>query len=455
MRKFEKQAITVHSTGTSGRRLSRPAANFVLALGSLLLMQTGFAQDEEAVDLEAVTAAEAATPRFEVPPDPKRPYLDAIDRIEEEQGPYATNLSDLYLGLGEEFLKEGDYENARDAYHRGVMVVRVNSGPNSPEQTNLLYLIANIEVIMEEPKQAEKILENIRFVNTQYYGEGHPELLPVYERMYQWYQTTVPLDVDESSYKEYVQRIGLVEDMLEITENAYGAGSAETAIAYRRLAEAHFQAMRFAMAEEEWIEPRIIVSSDVPYQVTAGFEDRSMREHYIEGRDAFRRYNQLIQGDPTKTALDYAEGLADLADWSLLFDKYRAARRLYEQAYQVLAQSEEYAGLAESYLGQPKPMEFTGLQPPLVDGVQLGPHATSLDVSMTVTRIGDVRYVEFLNPPETMSEDDLTRIKRELQDTPFRPSLKQGKAVTTEGFIWQHVIRIEPDEEARPEERTS
>jgi hypothetical protein len=63
--------------------------------------------------------------------------------------------------------------------------------------------------------------------------------------------------------------------------------------------------------------------------------------------------------------------------------------------------------------------------------------------------------VEILNPPEDLSKDELDDIKKELQDMPFRPSLKEGKAVTTEGFIWQHVFRPEPQDEARPEERTS
>ncbi|MDX1556697.1 MAG: hypothetical protein R3212_11770, partial [Xanthomonadales bacterium] len=270
--KYAKRATIAHAAVSPGRRLSRPAACVGLALAMLLAGQGGFAQEPDSVDLEETLAAEEETPKFIVPPDPKRPYLDAIDRMEEELGPYAENLSDLYLGLGEEYLKEGDYDNARDAYHRGVMTVRVNSGPNSPEQTNLLYLIANIEVIMDEPSQARKILDNIRFINTQYYGEDHPELLPVYERMYQWYHTTLPLDVNESSYRDYVEMISLTEDMLAATENAYGVGQPETAMAHRRVAEAHFEAMRFAMAEEEWIEPRIIVSSDVPYQVTPGFE---------------------------------------------------------------------------------------------------------------------------------------------------------------------------------------
>jgi len=333
------QSITKRFAALTGMYTLQPVAAFVL----LMTITPAFGQEnpeippewlfsDETVDL-AETDDDA--PKFVVPPDPKLPYLDAIDRLEEDYGPYATELSDLYMGLGEVFMKEGEFEDARDAYHRGVMVVRVNSGPNSPEQTNLLYLIANIETLLDEPKQADKIIENIRFVNEQYYGEHHPELFPVYERVYDWYATARPLDVDESDYRDYLQVIDISQDMVDIHVFSNGLTLAEAAISYRRLAEAHFEAMRFAMAEDDWIDPRIIVSSDVPYRVTPGFDDLSMREHYKEGRDAFRQYLELVKTDPAKTPLDYAEALADLADWSLHFEKYRAARTLYEQAYNL------------------------------------------------------------------------------------------------------------------------
>ncbi len=398
---------------------------------------------------------EDGNPTFVVPEDPKTPYLDAIDRLEEDYGPYATELSDLYMGLGEVFMKDGEFEEARDAYHRGVMVVRVNAGPNSPEQTNLLYLIANIETLLDEPKQADKIIGNIRFINEQYYGEGSAELFPVYDRIYEWYNTARPLDIKESEYKDYLQLIDVCEAMVDIHVKTNGLTIPEAAIAYRRLAESHFEAMRFAIAEDEWVDPRIVVGSDVPYRITPGFDDLSMREHYKEGRDAFRTYLELVKSDETKTPLDHAEALADLADWSLFFEKYRAARLLYEEAYQVLAGSPEYAGLVDEYLGRPRPMEFTDVIDGLAEEIPAVEGTTSVDISMTVTRIGDVRYVEILNPPAGLTDDDLTEIRRSVQDTPFRPGLKGGKAVTTEGFIWQHVIQLDPEEEPGAEERTS
>ena len=64
----------------------------------------------------------------------------------------------------------------------------------------------------------------------------------------------------------------------------------------------------------------------------------------------------------------------------------------------------------------------------------------SLDISMTVTNSGVVRYVEVLNAPEDMSKDDLELIKRRVRGIMFRPAVKEGEVVTTEDFIWQYAI---------------
>ena len=457
IRKYSR-AKTVLATATNGLLCLQLMAGFTLLGFSVLLSAQETAEDQlelEYVDEVVDLAEDDDTPKFVVPPDPTLPYLDAIDRFEEDFGPYATELSDLYLGLGEVYMKDGEYEQARDAYHRGVLVVRVNAGPNSPEQTNLLYLIANIETLLDEPKQADKIIDNVRFINEQYYGEHSPELYPVFERMYDWYHTARPLDVDESKYKDYLEVIDVAEAMVDIQEHTNGLTASQAARAYRRMAESHFEAMRFAVVEDDWIDPRIIVSSDVPYSITPGHEDLSMREHYKKGREAFRTHLDLIKADPSKTPLDHAEALADMGDWSLYFEKFRAARKLYEEAYLVLLASSEYAELADEYLGRPRPMEFTDIIADSIDGAPLEEGSVSLDISMTVTRIGNVRYVQILNPPEILSDDDIGEIRRTVQDTPFRPSLKGGKTVTTEEFIWQHTIQLDSEEESNDEERTS
>lgn len=374
-------------------------------------------------------------------------YFDAIDRIESEHGPYATELSDLYLGLGQSLMDSGDFEQARDAFQRSVMVLRVNSGPNSPEQTNHLYLIANIETLLGESEAAEDVIENIHFINSNYYGENYAELMPALERIYQWLVLTRPPGSDIADHGDYRRFVRLAEEMAELAETTNGPSHPDTAAAYRRLGEALFQLVWFLGKEQE---NSYVAFSSEAMELPAGMVvPPSGEKRYEAGRRAFNKYLDAIRQDESSTPLDYPKALLDLGDWYLAIGKSRIAARHYEEAYQTLVQMEEYAERAKHYLGAPQPVHFADMQPHFLAGRASELEDMRLDVTMTVTSLGEARYVEVLEPPEVLSEEEVSRIERHVRETPFRPAIRDGRAVTLRDFIWQYVIEL-PDDGQSP-----
>jgi tetratricopeptide (TPR) repeat protein len=418
-----KQAMTTSATPFYALRQRQPMLGLGCLLAGLLLLDPALGQEEGTV--------------YVPPREPVNEYLDAIDHMEAEYGPYATELSDLYLGLGQTLMSSGDYEQARDAFHRGIMVVRVNSGPNSMEQTNHLYLIANIEILLGNLDAADDVLHNIYFANSEYYGENNPEVLPVLERIYQWYLVARPPGSEGVDYIDYKRTIGLTEQMAQINEATKGIEHPDTAQAYRRLGESQFQTYRYLTPSEE-LEADMFLWNEIPH--TRGGLPERPKQHYTAGRKAYDKYVESVLANESSTPLERAGALADLGDWCLVFEKFNTARNLYEQAYQVLAQSEEYAVLADSFMGQPKPVYFFKPTPDLLEDAPMELLEASLDISMTVTRVGRLRYVEVLNAPEGTSEDDLLKIKKLVLETPFRPAMKEGEVVTIKDFIWRYAI---------------
>ncbi|HKX56312.1 MAG TPA: tetratricopeptide repeat protein, partial [Xanthomonadales bacterium] len=347
----------------------------------------------ESGDSPAAEDAPGYVPRRTLAQD----YLDAIDRVEGEFGPYASELSDLYLGLGQTYLDNGEYEQARDAFHRGVMAVRVNSGPNSPEQTNHLYLIANIERVLGEQQVADQVLHNIYFINSEYYGEDSLEMLPVLERIYTWYQLTWPTGNEKPKYDHYARMRDLTERMVEINEANYGENNIETARAYRRLGDAEFQIVRH-LTSRYWM----VAFTSGTLEAWGG-GDITVTEHYDKARKAYRKSINALKADPSVTPPELAEALANQADWYLIFGYTGKARNLYAEAWQVLATDMEYSQLAESFLGQPRPMHFVVPAPAFLGDFPPELGELSVNVSMTVTTFGEVRYVEVENPPEVLS----------------------------------------------------
>jgi tetratricopeptide (TPR) repeat protein len=422
-----KQAMIAPTTPLLGLRQRQPLLGLGCILAGLFFLNPALGQEEGVGYIS--------------PREPAHEYLDALDRIEAEHGPYATELSDLYLGLGQTLMDSQEYEKARDAFHRGVMVVRVNSGPNSPEQTNHLYLLAYLETLLGDSNTADEVLQNIHFINSSYYGEDNPEMLPVLERMYQWYLVMRPLGTEVSEFEDYERAIKLTEEMVQVSESAKGKNHPDTALAYRRAGEAQFQMVRhmtglgMTMTRERYV---LLASGNIhPWSVGS----EPVHKYFRAGSRAFMKYLESLLANESTTPLEYAEALADLGDWFMVFEKSRRSKALYEQGYQILAQSEGYAELADSFMSRPKPMHFIGnLQPGVIEDAPTELTKISFDISMTVTSQGNVRYVEVLNPPEGVSEKDIRVIKMQVGETPFRPAMKEGEVVTTKDYIWQFAI---------------
>jgi len=377
------------------------------------------------------------------PSETAEEYLKAIDAIEADYGPYATELSDMFMGLGQTLLNSGDLEQARDAFHRGVMVLRVNSGPNSPEQTNQLYLLANVETLLGNDMEADQIMHNVYFINKEFYGEDSPELVPVLQRIYDWYQVRRPLGTPFSKYRDYDRNIELTEEMSDISESAYGELSPEAGVAFRRYAEAEFQMVRHLTGLGMTMTREDYTLATAGSLVPLGLGAESVDEHNNNGRKAYKKYLATLEANPATTPLEHAQALADLGDWYLVFDKARRAMNLYEEAYQVLAQSTGYADQAQQFMSQPAPMHFIPQPEPgnLADAPETV-REINLEISMTVTSHGSVRNVEINNAPEEMLEDDLLQIKKQVQETPFRPAMQAGEVVTTKDYLWTYPIII-------------
>jgi hypothetical protein len=55
-------------------------------------------------------------------------YLDALAEANGNAGAFDEAVADIYNGLGSAFLRLRNFEKARDAFHRGMHIQRVNKG---------------------------------------------------------------------------------------------------------------------------------------------------------------------------------------------------------------------------------------------------------------------------------------------------------------------------------------
>ena len=396
------------------RGLKRAAGCALLLAGSVL----------EAQDFAAATGT-----------DPVRDYLDAISQAESLGGAYATELVDLYHGMGQSLANLGELEEARDAFHRAAMVSRVNSGPNGLDQTNYLYSVADIEFRVGDPEAAVSALEQIYRIHARHHGADNPDMLPVLEQIASWYTGRLANSAAPIRPSDYENLTFLAERVASLTEARYGLGHPRSAMRNRALAQAHFRAIHQVALTGQSPVPELVMNSEARGNLLN--PSRLIVNHFLAGEAALKRAVLSWEENPQATDMQRAEAVAQIGDWNLAFEYYRSAEHNYEQAYRILAESTDFGALADDYLGRPAPVRVMDTTGSFVRDLEPPDAARSLEISMTVMpngRLDDVRIVE---APGNLSEEDSRKVALIMKDALFRPALIDGKVTELEGFVWK------------------
>jgi hypothetical protein len=337
--------------------------------------------------------------------------------------------------MGHSLVDLGELEEARDAFHRAVMVTRVNSGPNGLEQTNYLFSLADIEFRVGNQGGAVGALDQIYRIHAWHHGADNPEMLPVLERISRWYTDRLAQNAQPALPSDYQNLSFLAERTAYLTEARYGLRNPLTAEASRAAAQAHYRAIYQVALTGQFPEPEFVMKSDDGDR--HGGPDRTLLDHFLAGEAALERAAQSWEENPDASDLQIAESLAQVGDWNLAFERYREAERNYEQAYRVLAASEAFSALAEKYLGQPTPIRIMNESGPLVRDLDAPAAADSLDIRMTVKANGRLQDVEVVDAPAGLPEEQLRELEEILDRALFRPAVVDGEVRTLEGFVWR------------------
>jgi hypothetical protein len=319
--------------------------------------------------------------------------------------------------------------------------MRVNDGPNSLEQTNYLFRIADIETRMGKRRAAGDVMQNIYLINAKNFGEDDPRMLPVLNQMYDWYAQARPLYSPYAQYSDFANAKYLANRLALLTEQEKGLADVATARANRTLGQINFLTVKYALGRGISVEPGVVVATGSPQPPY--IQEVSVRDHYTEGTGAFERMAQSVAMNPESTVTQRAEAISQLGDWYLVFDKFKSARDQYVAAWQELAKEDPSRELANRYMGQPMPVrlmnnfeDFTHFELPEPDST------SGIEVTMSVTRSGQLRNIQILKVPEDMTADQVKVLEQQLKSSRFRPAVVNGMVEEVNGYTWSYSMTM-------------
>jgi len=339
-------------------------------------------------------------------------YLAALAEAHANTGAFDENIADIYNGLGSAFLQERNFDKARDAFHRGMHIERVNKGLYDLAQVAYLHRLSDTSRAQGDWRAAADYQQQSYSIQQHNFAKGDSELsLALLELV----------DVHLAAYSE----IRGFEDGYRHLEKAYAIGIAqiiehlpdpgEQLDTYLALRE------RSVVMNYEMALLNVSATERAPIFVnrsSRGDENdyKIVANYYLNGRQDLIRMIEVLEAhgdDPVRVAKAYT----DLADWYLLFNKTNSAMEQYRLAYQT---GSNYAGSEEqiaTMFANPVILPRYGLQ-----GAANSKHKTHrLKYSVTVSKYGKAQAITLMEDSEDIPISSLRRGRAYLRTVRFRP----------------------------------
>ena len=360
-------------------------------------------------------------------------YEQALEELEYEGGAWSQDVARELETLGGLLLQQGDFEQAVTVFDRAVHINRVNHGLFSPLQVPLVQRVVEGHVALGQWKEADEQQQYAFYVQTKAYGANDPRMIPVFEDMAGWNLTSFYRGVDEDPTLRLLQTFLLYRAAADTVVTHFGPRDPRYLPLLKKTADASDMMTRFAL-------PGINAGTQINpnMRMVSEFAGRSTRPQGDGGGEvALARivdfYADERRPDTQETHIMLARARAELADWYLQRERRQAALRIYEEAWEALAESDG-SELAQQVFGEivflPSFSSFAAEKKDALGlNVDSGARVGHVDVSFQVSRYGRMTDFEILSqePPELRRVD--LQIISAMRDRMARPKMVDGRTV--------------------------
>ena len=351
--------------------------------------------------------------------------LTQTEQIRLAQGRYALALVEPLTLSGDALAELGNVTAALDQYDHALHLSRANLGLHNPEQTSIVYRQADLYKKMGDRRRARQREEYALEVMIRSLGSTNLDLLPNMTRLANFY-------LEESNF---LPARALFQRGLDALR-ASGLSNNRDAIPFLQGIAATYRIERF---------PSVYYfnsSRDADANFETDLRSISMSQEYITlnnfsaGERSLQQVIEIIQQDETSTPQALAGALTDLADWHLLFGRFREAHTLYQHVYtETVAQEDGAANpFAEpELLYFPRPRQLsqtpTDSKPDILRG--------TVAVGFEVLKSGRTRRLETLSyEPDKAMEHSL---RRSLRLSVYRPIVNaEGPQIANQTFTYNY-----------------
>jgi tetratricopeptide (TPR) repeat protein len=369
-------------------------------------------------------------------------YNAVIAELEGEGGVWNSDLIEELYSLGTLLQQQGSHEEAIKLFDRAVHINRINLGLHAVEQVPAIESKIQSYLALNQWQDADLTFEYLYYIQRRAYGTRDPRLIPVLSSIAEWNLRAFHLGHGEALGMRLNNALMFWNAAASMVKTHYGRQDERFVIYLRGIANSSYLLSRNPEMMAELGSPQFRNELAVN-RVHLGQPDEYESRGYSSGAQALTEILRY-ELDKRDDVLALADAFTNLADWYLIFGRRRAAEEQYGNAWRLLANQPNADALHKAYFGRVVPMpSFVGEENKLHEINSLLQGEESLesdyaDIMFEVNDSGIVRDVRVISAETEDNKDQLSRLRRMVRNSYFRPIIKDGVPQRSEGNVFRY-----------------
>lgn len=373
-------------------------------------------------------------------------YQLSIARLESQGGSWNENLTQELFSLGALHQQRENHDEAIRLFSRAMHVNRINSGLYNLQQIPAVEALIESYLATGDWEQADIYQNYLFLIQQRAYGANDPRLIPAITKLGDWHLHMFDLRHGSPLGLRLSSALVLFDAAARSVQSHFGAEDERIVKYHRDIASSAYLVLKNPDLIAESRRPEFRESLE---QLKFRLEEDSRvnNQAYRMGALALMSvvdFYQQHNSTDDQGLYKHAAAVASLGDWYLLFDQRRPAKNSYSQAWQLLAEAEDPAGLRSALFDQVLPLPAFGDGRYSLTGEESKSLVTRsmvtgyVDLSLDVTAHGSVRRLKIITEETPQNMHILSRFSHRLKNSHFRPIVEEGEPVISRANYFRY-----------------
>jgi tetratricopeptide (TPR) repeat protein len=369
-------------------------------------------------------------------------YNAVIADLEGDGGAWNGSLVEELTSLGTLLQQQGSHEEAIKVFDRAVHINRISLGLHSVEQVPAIESKIQSYLALNQWQDADLTFEYLYYIQRRAYGTRDPRLISVLNSIAEWNLRAFHLGHGEALGMRLNNALMFWNAAARMVKTHFGPQDERFVTYLRGIANSSYLLSRNPEMMADLGRPEFRNELAVN-RVHLGQSDSYESRGYASGARALTEILRY-EIDKRDDVLALADAFTNLADWYLIFGRRRAAEEQYSNAWRLLANQPNADALHKAYFGRIVPMPSfvgernRGYELDVVRQSDEPLDSDYADLIFDVTDTGVVRDVRTLSAETEDNKNQLSRLRRVVRSSHFRPIIIDGIPQRSENNVFRY-----------------